>query len=115
MYASSRVARCADTSANGIACSVSTVTIFSAASPDTVAVSGPVTATVAPAWASTVIASVRAVVRNCTRSPEADAIRLATLVSAMTCPRPTTTRWSAGVLQFAHQVARDQNGAALGR
>ena len=58
-------------------------------------VSRPVAATVAPACASTVIASGRAVVRRATRFPDAAAIRSATLVSAMTLPRPTTTRWSA--------------------
>ena len=49
----------------------------------------------APACASTVIASGRAVVRSVTRSPDAAASSSATLVSAMTRPRPTTTRWSA--------------------
>src|SRR5580693_3477934 len=50
---------------------------------------------VAPACASTVVASVRALVRTVTRPPDAAAISSATLVSAMTWPRPTTTRWSA--------------------
>ena len=64
----------------------------SAASPETVSVSRPVAATVAPACASTVIASGRAVVRSVTRPPDAAASSSATLVSAMTLPRPTTTR-----------------------
>ena len=46
----------------------------------------------APARASTVIASSRAAVRTVTRSAEAAAIRSATLASAITRPRPTTTR-----------------------
>ena len=41
------------------------------------------------------MASARAVVRSRTRSPEAAAMSAATLVSAMTWPRPATTRWSA--------------------
>ena len=64
----------------------------SAGSPETVSVSRPVAATVAPAPASAAIASGRAVVRSATRSPDAAAISSATLVSAMTRPRPTTTR-----------------------
>ena len=67
----------------------------SAGSPETVSVSRPVAAMVAPASASAVIASGRAVVRSETRSPDAAAISSATVVSAMTWPRPATTRWSA--------------------
>ena len=55
-------------------------------------VSRSVAATMAPACASTVIASDRAVVRTVTRPLDAVAISSATLVSAMTRPRPTTTR-----------------------
>ena len=72
--------------------SVSAVTIFAAGRPETVSASGAVAATVAPAWARTVIASVRAAVRSSTRFPDAASISAATLVSAMTRPRPITTR-----------------------
>ena len=74
---------------------VRVATIFSAVRPETVSVSGAVAATTAPACARTVIASARAVVRSSTRSPDAASIRAATLVSAITRPRPATTRWSA--------------------
>ncbi len=60
-----------------------------------VRVSGPVATTVAPAASSTAAAAGRSAVRRVTRSPDAAASRLATVVSAMTLPRPTTTRWSA--------------------
>ena len=60
-----------------------------------VSVSAPVTATVAPALASTVAASDRAEVRRLTRPSEAAAISSATLVSATSRPRPITTRWVA--------------------
>ena len=69
--------------------------ICSDTSPVTVSVSGPVAATVAPASASVVIASERALVRSVTRPAEAAAINSATLVSATSLPRPITTRWSA--------------------
>ena len=52
-------------------------------------------------------------VRTVTRSPDAAAIRSATLVSAMTRPRPITTTMMCGVLEFAHQVAGHQHGPAL--
>ena len=51
--------------------------------------------TVAPALASIVAASRRALVRSVTRSADTDASRSATLVSAMTLPRPMITRWLA--------------------
>jgi hypothetical protein len=57
-----------------------------------VSVSGPVTATVAPALARTVAAWERATVRRLTRPSEAAAISSATLVSATRRPRPITTR-----------------------
>ena len=57
--------------------------------------SRPVAATVAPDRLSTVIASGRALVRSVTRPPEKAATSSAALVSAMTLPRPITTRWSA--------------------
>ena len=63
--------------------------------PSTVTASWSIAATVAPALASTVMASVRCEVRNRTRVPEAPATRSATLVSATSRPRPMTTRWSA--------------------
>src|ERR1700722_199799 len=55
----------------------------------------PASATVAPALPSAFAASQRAAVRTVTRSAEVDAIRSATLVSAMTRPRPTITTWPA--------------------
>ena len=55
----------------------------------------PVKVTSAPALVSTVIALAGAVVRSVMRLPEAAAIRSATEVSAITLPRPTTTRWPA--------------------
>ena len=89
------MARCADTSENGTACWVSTATMRSDPSPEIVSEPGPVAVTVAPASSSTVSASVRAVVRSSTRPPDAAAISSAMPMSAMTLPRPTTTRWSA--------------------
>ena len=71
-------------------------TIRSAASPETVSVSGPVTATVAPGAGQhghRLGAGGRC--GAVTRPPDAAAISSATLVSATTRPRPTTTRWSA--------------------
>src|SRR5208282_2739005 len=88
MYASSRVARCADTSANGTRLSVSAAATRSAGRPETMSWSGPVIATLAPACASTVIASPRAAERSWTWSPDAAAIKSRTLASAMTFPRP---------------------------
>jgi hypothetical protein len=67
----------------------------SAASPEMVSVSRSGGGDRGPRVASTVIASAGAVVRSVTRPPDAAAISSATLVSAMTRPRPTTTRWSA--------------------
>jgi hypothetical protein len=84
-----------DTSANGTALSPGSATILSAPNLTMVSVSGPVAATVAPAFASTVVAYGLAVVRSVTRPLEASAIRSARLMSAMTLPRPITTRWSA--------------------
>ena len=55
----------------------------------------PRSATSAPAFDSTVIASQRALVRTVTRAADTDAIRSATDVSAITVPRPTITRWPA--------------------
>src|SRR6266496_1385517 len=95
MYACSSVARCADTSENGTALPLSSATTRSASSPEIMSASAPVAATVAPASSSTVVASAGADVRSVTRSPDAAASRLATVVSAMTRPRPTTTRWPA--------------------
>src|SRR6266568_459720 len=95
MYACSSVARCADTSENGTALPLSSATTRSAGSPEIMSASAPVAATVAPASSSTVVAFAGADVRSVTRSPDAAASRLATVVSAMTRPRPTTTRWSA--------------------
>ena len=92
MYASSRLDRCTDTSENGTLRAPSSSTILSDTSPETVSVSGPVAATVAPALASVVIASERALVRSVTRPAEAAAINSATLVSATSLPRPITTR-----------------------
>ena len=63
--------------------------------PSTVTASWSIAATVAPALASRVMASVRCEVRSRTRVPEAPATRSATLVSATIRPRPMTTRWSA--------------------
>ena len=51
--------------------------------------------TVAPACASAVPRGRASAVRTVTRSPEAAASSAAMLVSAMTSPRPTITRWSA--------------------
>src|SRR6266498_1870669 len=95
MYACSSVARCADTSENDTALPLSSATTRSASSPEIMSASAPVAATVAPASSSTVVASAGADVRSVTRSPDAAASRLATVVSAMTRPRPTTTRWPA--------------------
>ena len=78
------MARCADTSENGTPCSPSRATTRPAGSPEMVSVSRSVAAMVAPACASTVVASSRAVVRSAIRSPDAAASSAATLVSAMT-------------------------------
>src|ERR1700690_2729881 len=95
MYASSRLARWAETSENGTRAELSSSITRDDGSPVTVSVSVPVMATVAPACVSVVMASVRAVVRSMTIPLDADAMSDATEVSAMTLPRPTTTRWSA--------------------
>jgi len=92
MYASSREARWADSSENGTEFCESKLTTRSDEKPETVTTSGAVAVTSAPAWARTVMASARAGVRTVTRSAEAAAISSATLASAMTVPRPTTTR-----------------------
>jgi hypothetical protein len=57
-----------------------------------VSVPGPVAATSAPAALRTSIARPGTVVRTVTRPPDAVAISSATLASAITRPRPTTTR-----------------------
>src|SRR5690606_19669206 len=91
MYASSSVARWAVTSENGTPPPFSSSTTRPAAGPDAVTVSAPVTATTAPALASTSIAWARAVVRTVTRPREAASISSATPRSARTRPLPTTT------------------------
>src|SRR6266545_5277632 len=63
--------------------------------PLTVSASWPLSVTVPPAPASTVIVSDRCGVRTTTRSPEAAASSSPTPVSATSRPRPMTTRWSA--------------------
>ena len=55
----------------------------------------PESPTAAPALPSTVAASRLTLVRTVTRSVDVDAISSATLVLAMTLPRPTITRCSA--------------------
>jgi hypothetical protein len=59
---------------------------------ETVSTPEPLAVTSAPALASAVIASAGAVVRSVIRLPEAVAMRSATEVSAITRPRPMTTR-----------------------
>src|ERR1700733_11471982 len=62
---------------------------------ETVSTPEPFAVTSAPALASAVIASAGAGVRSVMRLPEAAAMRSATEVSAVTRPRPMTTRWPA--------------------
>ena len=82
-----------------------TSTIRSDASPVTVSVSGPVAATVAPAFASAAIASERALVRRVTRPAEAAAISSATLVFGHELAAADHDQVVGGVLELAHQVA----------
>jgi hypothetical protein len=86
-YASSSVARCADTSENGTVLAPSSAATFSDGRPDTMTVSRPVATTAPPAPSSTAAPTAGEAVRSVTRSPDAAAISSRTLVSAMTRPR----------------------------
>ena len=86
-----------------------------ASSPVTVSVVGAVDVAVrVRAAASRAITSERCGVRSAHAVAGAAASSSAMLVSAISRPRPMTTRWSAVSSQLAHQVAGDEHGAALG-
>src|SRR5262245_61060052 len=95
IYASSKLARCAASSVKGMPASDMIVTMRSGERSEIVSTSGPELAASAPALANAVMAAASAGVLTVTRSAEAAAISAATLESAITRPRPTTTSWSA--------------------
>ena len=77
--------------------------------------SGPVAATVAPALASAVIASARAVVRSVTRPAEAAAISSRDARVGDELAAADHDQMAGRVLELAHQVAGDEHRPALGR